>query len=68
MFHCHPHAPLRQLGEDYISAATSIKGTLCYVELGDVYLMDVPWFSDEFPEELPMAQICAVYDALAAHQ
>ncbi len=39
-----------------------------YVELNDVYLVDVPWFAAEFPAELQMAQICAVYDHMAARE
>ena len=58
----------QQLTEDFMAAAIGIKDTLCYVELGDVYLVDVPWFADEFPERLRMGQICAVYDLMAAHE
>lgn len=49
-------------------ADQSIKTTVGYLDVGDVYMIDLPWFAQNFPESLQMRNMMAAYDVLVAAQ
>jgi hypothetical protein len=53
-----------QLTEEHIDKESSLKATLGFLESGDAYLSDLPWFASSFPAALLMKHAMATYELL----
>ena len=56
---------LDQLQDKVIDSKISVAICVGDCEVGDVYLSDAVWFTDYFPNELPMSEIVGAYVLLS---
>jgi hypothetical protein len=59
---------ISQLIESHTSNTLSIKSVIGYLEVGESYLLDLPWFEQYFPEEIQMKYIFNVFTILEQQQ
>lgn len=58
---------IAQLSEEHIGKNLPVTAIVGHLELDDAYLMDLPWWKN-FPEELRMKNMQAIYNVLEAMQ
>ena len=58
---------VEHLGEEHTDARAPVRDAIGWLEAGDTFLMDRPWF-DRFPPEIAMAGVVAALGVLEAAQ
>jgi len=55
---------VNQLIEGTMDPESKAKDNIGWIDTGDVYLMDLPWFLDNWPDSMPLKNIVAAYKLL----